>query len=92
MLPVAPTTRTVIEETGTPDSSSFLIEVVVMLKSRSRVRTHFGEVAIPVGSSHASIHEEVAARNEPALRAHKQRADRLRMVSGEACVGETPAA
>src|SRR3954465_14470821 len=42
----------------------------------------WSKVAVPVGGSHSAIHEEVAAGNEPAVRAHQQCADSPNLVWG----------
>jgi hypothetical protein len=39
-----------------------------------------GELAVPVGGGHASVHQDVAAGDEPAVRAHEQCAHRGHLV------------
>ena len=51
------------------------ISVVTRSFNRCAVRSLRSEFAVPVGGGHAAIHEEVAAGDEPAVRAHEQRAD-----------------
>src|SRR5579872_3153033 len=43
-------------------------------------RSLLSEFAVPVGGSHTAIHKNVAAGDEPAVRAHEQRADGSHLV------------
>ena len=45
------------------------------LSASTAPRSLRSEFAVPVGSGHAAVHEEVAAGDERAIRAHEQRAD-----------------
>ncbi len=38
------------------------------------------KIAVPIGSGHSSIHQEVAAGDEPAVRAHEKRPDNRHFV------------
>jgi hypothetical protein len=49
---------------------------------RSLLPAHFGEIAVPVGGGHHSIHQEIAARDKSTIRPHEQRTDGAHFVLG----------
>src|SRR5215207_1136435 len=51
---------------------------------------HFGEVAVPVGGGHPAVHEDVAAGDEPPVRAHEQRAHGAYLVRAASAPGRGP--
>ena len=45
----------------------------IVSTSHTVLCAHFGQVAVPIASGDAAIHEEVAPGDEPSVRPHEQR-------------------